>query len=216
MSLQAISVFLESWVNVSLYISQRVVLWSLHCTFLRAMTDYKSTALYTGLLDCTSTQPKAALTVLGLPGGDYLKSITSWLRDWYIIKSQIYFDEPFQEGDLKWNSCQGNYTFGSPARKLWGKLSLWRLPHRRQYVRNDLKSRISGFYAITTCLHSTWPSQKWKPFERDGNFRLTQRDFPCLFSRFHLLLKSFLHRSATPALKGDAPQSFFPDATFSK
>ena len=27
-------------------------------------------------------------------------------------------------------------------RKLWGKLSLWRLPHRRQYVRNDLKSRI--------------------------------------------------------------------------
>ena len=41
--------------------------------------------------------------------------------------------------------------------------------------------------------------------KRDGNFRLTQRDFPCLFSRFHLLLKSFLHRSATPALKGDAP-----------
>ena len=60
------------------------------------------------------------------------------------------------------------------------------------------------------------PPRSENPFERDGNFRLTQRDFPCLFSRFNLLLKSFLHRSVTSALKGDAPQSFFRVRFFQK
>ena len=107
-----------------------------------------------------------------------------------------------------------------------GWLSISRLPHRRQYVSNYLDPKFissleyiwfPNLQVLPWQMIFLTPVRTWKwdlscpnPFEREGNFRLTQRDFPPnVYSQ--LLHPSFSILSSPPGFKGEASPALLPD-----
>ena len=135
-------------------------------------------------------------------------------------KVTYIFRWAFSRGRSQMEILPRQLEFGFPVRTLWDKLSLWRLPHRRQYVSNDLKSRIF----LEPCPHfmrsphvfiqldpprSENPKKRWEfPVDSEG--------LPMFIFPFSSVAQIFLAQISHTCFERWRSLKFFPDANFSK